>query len=437
MAYAHVQIFLYRPFLHYATVQSQSKHLDKRCYGCAAACVNISRNIIHITTSMKDGGLLNGAYWFYMYTTFFAVLSLVYYILANPKSPDSEDFLQDAIEGKDNLKALAKTSLAADRCTQTLAGLFQELPGRWRSLRTQQGSTKKRSARSSTHHSASRQPQEGSSNQDSKRHSAKIPSQSTRLPQRSNWTSPKELLSAQWNHKMTQEPLLSQPGLSIDPTDFGSPSAPTDFSSTTAPQFPSNTTPSILHFQEQVPDFNMMIFPSQDPFAYPNPPVTTLEAHHIHHGGGPYSPSSSSDPNTQQPLSSTLSPSTTTTATTTFENFHPQALGHLPPYLMQAQQPGMMGFQRIDPDANAYPLQEVISGSSAAGGGAPDLMAALSPGDIRQSWDLPTGGSPMGRTTTTMQEGQGLAMGGSVAGRTPQQQQQQQQHWPGGGYGGQ
>ena len=407
MAYAHIQIFLYRPFLHYATVQSQSKHLDKRCYGCAAACVNISRNVIHITTSMKDGGLLNGAYWFYMYTTFFAVLSLVYYVLANPKSPDSEDFLQDAIEGKDNLKALAKTSLAADRCTQTLAGLFQELPERWRSLRTQQGSKKKPSADSTAPRNASRRPQKGFSNQDPKRHRSNISSESTQLPQSQEWTSPKEHLSAQWNHKMTQAPIRSQPGLSIDPTDF---------SSTSAHQLPS-TTQSILRFQEQVPDFNMMMFPSQDPFAYPNPPMTTLEAHQIH---GPYSPSSiapsSSDPNNQN-LSSNLSP-------TTFDDFNPQAFGHLPPYLMQAQQPGM-GFQgSIDP--SAYQMQESSMSNSSTGGG-PNMMA-LSPGDARpsQPW-IPTTTSPI----PTTQEQQGLTMNEIVAGRTPRQQP-----WPGRGYEG-
>ena len=121
MSYAHVQMMLYRPFLHYV---SQSYHLgnvDKRSYACAAACVSVSRNVIHITVEMKRRGLLVGAYWFTMYTTFFAILSLIYFVLENPDSKTRDAILRDANEGKEVLASLAQRSMAADRCTQTLA----------------------------------------------------------------------------------------------------------------------------------------------------------------------------------------------------------------------------------------------------------------------------------------------------------------------------
>lgn len=121
MAYAHVQMFLYRPFLHYVSNNPQSKTIDKQSYACAAACVSVSRNIIHCTSEMKRRGLLVGAYWFYMYTTFFAIISLVFFALENPQSPTSREILRDASEGKDALASLAKRSMAADRCTLTLA----------------------------------------------------------------------------------------------------------------------------------------------------------------------------------------------------------------------------------------------------------------------------------------------------------------------------
>ncbi len=121
MAYAHIQMFLYRPFLHYVSPPVKAKPVDKRSYACAAACVSVSRNIVHITGEMKKRGLLTGAYWFYMYTTFFAILSLVFFVLENPQSPTSKDILRDAYEGKDTLASLAQRSMAADRCSKTLA----------------------------------------------------------------------------------------------------------------------------------------------------------------------------------------------------------------------------------------------------------------------------------------------------------------------------
>ena len=120
MAYAHIQMFLYRPFLHYASPSIQAKMVDKRSYACAAACVSVSRNIIHLTSEMKRRGLLMGSYWFYMYTTFFAIIALLFYVLENPHSPSVEDLLRDAYEGKDTLASLAARSLAADRCSRTL-----------------------------------------------------------------------------------------------------------------------------------------------------------------------------------------------------------------------------------------------------------------------------------------------------------------------------
>lgn len=121
MAYAYIQMFLYRPFLHYVSQKVQATSIDKRYYACAAACVSVSRNIVHIAAEMKRRGLLNGSYWFYMYSTFFAVLTLVFFVIENPSSPTIEGISRDAYGGKDTLASLAKRSMAADRCTKTLA----------------------------------------------------------------------------------------------------------------------------------------------------------------------------------------------------------------------------------------------------------------------------------------------------------------------------
>jgi len=121
ISYAHVQMVMYRPFLHYVSSGSQARGVDKRSYACAAACVSVSRNIVHITTGMHKRGLLNGSFWFTMYTTYFAILSLIFFVVENPDSPTSKDgVLKDAMEGKNTLAGLAKKSMAADRCSQSL-----------------------------------------------------------------------------------------------------------------------------------------------------------------------------------------------------------------------------------------------------------------------------------------------------------------------------
>lgn len=118
-------MILYRPFLHYVSPDIHTKSFDKRSYACAAACVSVSRNIVHLTGDMKKNGLLVGSYWFYMYTTFFAVISLVFYVLENPQSGTSAEILRDAYEGKDTLTGLARRSLAAQKCSKALSVSFQ------------------------------------------------------------------------------------------------------------------------------------------------------------------------------------------------------------------------------------------------------------------------------------------------------------------------
>ena len=124
IAYGHVQVTLYRPFLYHVSQGSSQTSSDRRSYQFAAACVSVCRNLVHITTEMKKRDLLNGSYWFAMYTTFFAILTLVFYVLENSDDPGAMDILNDAREGKEALAGLAKRSMAADRCTATLAVSF-------------------------------------------------------------------------------------------------------------------------------------------------------------------------------------------------------------------------------------------------------------------------------------------------------------------------
>ena len=120
-SYAHLQMMMYRPFLHFASPRCETNKTDRRSYACAAAGVSVARNVVHIAAEMKRRHLLTGSHWFVVYTCYLAVLSLVYFVYENPVSQSAQDIMKDAAEGKNILGSLAKQSLATDRCFQSLA----------------------------------------------------------------------------------------------------------------------------------------------------------------------------------------------------------------------------------------------------------------------------------------------------------------------------
>lgn len=118
---------LYRPFLHYASPRlSAGKHVDERYYACAAACISVSRNLVHIGIEIKRQGVLIGPYWVILYTQFFAILSLLFYALENPDKPGTTEILADAHAGRELVASLSNRSLAADRVTEALNVRFPE-----------------------------------------------------------------------------------------------------------------------------------------------------------------------------------------------------------------------------------------------------------------------------------------------------------------------
>lgn len=120
-AYAHVQLVLYRPFLHYVSPRlSQGNRIDELSYACAAAAISVSRNIVHIGLEIRKQRVLSGPYWFMLYTEFFSVLSLVFYAIENPEKPGSAEVLADARAGRQMIADLAEKSLSAERVTHTL-----------------------------------------------------------------------------------------------------------------------------------------------------------------------------------------------------------------------------------------------------------------------------------------------------------------------------
>ncbi|CAD6499315.1 BgTH12-03435 [Blumeria graminis f. sp. triticale] len=135
LSYAHVQMMLYRPFLLcFSKKDSATETRNKKSLACAAACVKVSRNIIRIVRDLTKHRIMVGPCWFMINTTYFAILSLVYFVLENTDASSSPDILYDILLGQEALGVLAQSSQAARRCLDTLKALSEKLSTKLHSI---------------------------------------------------------------------------------------------------------------------------------------------------------------------------------------------------------------------------------------------------------------------------------------------------------------
>ncbi|PGH18110.1 hypothetical protein AJ79_00738 [Helicocarpus griseus UAMH5409] len=328
IGYAHVQMVMYRPFLHYVTGNAQERKIDKRSFACAAACVSVARNVVHITAGMKEKKLLNGSYWFTMYTTYFAVLSLVFFILENPESATVKDgILKDALEGKNALAGLAKNSMAADRCAQSLNSIFKHLPEKLQNRRTTPVPFSRKRAQPTPPPPAPKSkgtmtPPHTTTATDNvalnpPRRARTFPAQlashsSKQTGQPKHPTPPKSVddnhninptpawrVNEQTRIAQSQTPPSTSPVKDEEAMRTSSTSSPNSFLNQLVPQSdhshqnPQQQHPGSSSLKQEIsfsppldsmaylPDLMPMMFPSDDPFAYPTQPMSTLENDHF------------------------------------------------------------------------------------------------------------------------------------------------------------
>lgn len=296
LSYAHAQVMLYRPFLHFVAMEKRAKPVDQRAYACAASYVNVSRNIIHIQTQMKQKGLLNGAFWFVMYTSFFAVLSLVYFAAENPDNPTTQAIMKDALEGKEVLASLAKRSHAADRCTATLDIVFQRLPEWMRNGQQNPIISRKRHHESGNNTPQSPNPPASKSHPD-----VSTVSRSELIPglQRRAGTFPRIGTRKPATGSPTSYDTWSQSGASSmgpqTPTSTDFPTSaylsynPRSVSGGMGQGLQQYSLPQSNYPNPAIADLSTMMFPAPDePFGYPNQPLTTFENNQLFTKNNPY-----------------------------------------------------------------------------------------------------------------------------------------------------
>ncbi|GIZ40025.1 hypothetical protein CKM354_000338100 [Cercospora kikuchii] len=276
LSYSHAQVLLYRPFLHYTAMERRSKPVDQRAYACAASFVNVSRNIIHIASQMKQKGLLNGAFWFIMYTTFFSILALVYFAAENPDNPTTAAVMKDAIEGRDVLASLSSRSMAADRCTATLNIVFERLPAWLRNGQQNPAMSKKRAYEQGPYQQG---PAASRSHPDVSSPTALDVKRATFPNMSGNGSTPGAAspYEASWSQSVGSSYGPQTPtSASFDPNAYPamgnrSISHPVDSGMQQYPMPQNFANP-------QLSELSSMMFPTADePFIYPNQPLTTFE----------------------------------------------------------------------------------------------------------------------------------------------------------------
>ncbi|KAI1274767.1 hypothetical protein F5Y07DRAFT_372138 [Xylaria sp. FL0933] len=331
-AYAHVQMVLYRPFLHYVSPRfCAGKDVSERAYACGAAYITVARNIIHIGTEMRKQVSLVGPYWFTLFSEFFAIISLVFFVLENQNKPGSKEILADAVAGKNMIGELAAKSMVADRISTSLEVLFDQLPVNLKDSEAQIAPSKKRirpglklESSPSTQKTNSPPPSRGASRGPSlsKAISAKIQKRSSSSISHAGFFGDDHVSSPLVDGAFNSFH-FSPPGMTV--ASQGSSIAATSLSEGSQAKVQLATTGAA----QQIHRLDAMMFPSDDPLAYPNQPQADFgihgpSLHHANSGGVlPHDPSSYYVPQL-------------------YDGIEGQLLGPLPPYLMHPQgNPGL------------------------------------------------------------------------------------------------
>ncbi|SCU86426.1 LAME_0D06084g1_1 [Lachancea meyersii CBS 8951] len=131
LSFLQIQVILYRPFIHYLSATRPTKAVDSLSIQRARNCISVARTVVKLAKKMMEKKTLTGSYWFSIYTIFFSVAGLIYYL--HEVSPSDEkgeqeynDIKSDAEMGKSVLLYLKDTSMAASRTYNLLHMLFEK-----------------------------------------------------------------------------------------------------------------------------------------------------------------------------------------------------------------------------------------------------------------------------------------------------------------------
>ncbi|KIY03555.1 uncharacterized protein Z520_00246 [Fonsecaea multimorphosa CBS 102226] len=121
MSHAHVQIYLYRPFLHYLSKASAQNTSSSNITFCpyAAACIEACHTILSLSGGMLEKDLLQGGGFTVLHMVFGSVVTLLFVVLDSTEWEGRESAFRDISVGRKAIALLAKRNNAGER-TQTI-----------------------------------------------------------------------------------------------------------------------------------------------------------------------------------------------------------------------------------------------------------------------------------------------------------------------------
>ncbi|KAK5163592.1 Gypsy retrotransposon integrase-like protein 1 [Saxophila tyrrhenica] len=86
--HAHVQLVLYRPFLHHALKRArQNDDLSQKAYACGDACIKAALQVVALVEKMEADGVMNTAHWYLNLIVAHAAACLVLFTTSASQSP--------------------------------------------------------------------------------------------------------------------------------------------------------------------------------------------------------------------------------------------------------------------------------------------------------------------------------------------------------------
>lgn len=203
-----------------------------------------------------------------LYTEFFAILTLVFYVLENPDKPGSAEIFADANAGREMMMKMATRSFAADRISKTLGSLWENLPEAVKSGKGRPAASRKRSAPGA-------RPAPGLLNSQNPKSTSTRVARGKSLDQR---PAVEDLFRVPPHQAMS----INYPKLhSLDVSSTSS-----DKGTTPSTAHPSSSAYIRTSQTQQSPNIyklDALMFPSSDPFAYPNQPLADFDTHAATH----------------------------------------------------------------------------------------------------------------------------------------------------------
>lgn len=120
LAYAHVQMVLYRPFLHHIIGTKARSEAEMHSYTCASACIKAAMQVIWIVRQLHQRGHCVAPCWPALFMTLFSALTLVLFALGNQGGATVEEAWHAVKSALWLFTQLASNNALAQKCAGIL-----------------------------------------------------------------------------------------------------------------------------------------------------------------------------------------------------------------------------------------------------------------------------------------------------------------------------